>query len=404
MLKVSARILDIYDDEAGEIARQLPEELHTVKVAERDEIEALPDHRFGLVMKTAGGVLRRRFPLHNADAIKLSSAYFDRVKEDLHPQVVKVAERKFANPSSLEVAYIDVTTLEPQQPKVAFAEMHWGLTIEGHDCFPLHDESLVKLAIARFPFTINDLQPEERFLYARNITKRAETLNLPVPHGSSINLYTANELNKESLKEAIEQRKMAVGSTVGTEILDQLAEAAGCRLEQGSIETDDSFAFRQAKQASVRPLPVDRVITVLQHFDKLAGLNSMHYLRGMLDPFAACFKSANASGVDLNRNMIVDGVDLSKIDPMMLRGKFDDSFVNSFAENPVGVYKSLPDPVKSVIRNLAEQGMSGDQPSAATPTPASAAINNTTYPPGPRVGSGGDPSERLNPSFVSGLY
>lgn len=401
MLKVAAKIFDIYDDETGEIARKLPEGLHSVKVADRTEVEALSDKQFALVIKTADGSLRRRLPVHDADAVKLSRAYFEKIKETLPAEMAKVAEAKLANPSTPVVAYIDATKLQPVREKVAFKEQYFGLTIEGRDCFPLHDETLVKTAIARFPFTINDLSPEERFLYANNINKRASALNVRVPAESPINLYTADDVNRMALKTAIEQRKMAVASTkLGTEVLDQLMQAAGCHLEKGSIETDDSFALRQGKQASLLkrgPLPAENIVAVLQHFDKLAGLNSQHYLRGLLDPFAACFKKADFN----SSNTFVDGVDLATINPTMLRQMFDEDMANSFSENPVQIYQSLPDPVKSVIRQMAEQAMNG---SPTGDTAAGGDTNNSQKTEKPSTASGGEPSDRLNPSFVNGSY
>jgi hypothetical protein len=399
VLKIAARIFDIYDDEQGEIARLLPEGLHSVKVAERAEIDALADHQFALVMKTADGTLRRRLPVHTADAVKLSRAYFDTIKGTLPVEMCKVAERKLENPQDTKVAYVDVTKLQPAREKVAFKEQHFGLTIEGRDCFPLHDETLVKTAVARFPFTINDLNPEERFLYARNISKRAAALNVEIPTESPINLYTSDEVNRIALKSAIEQRKMAVASTkLGTEVLDQLMQAAGCHLEKGSIETDDSFALRQGKQAALLrrgALSADNIVAVLQHFDKLAGFNSQHYLRGLLDPFAACFKKADFD----TSNMFVDGVDLSAIDPNALQQMFDEDLAHSFAENPVQVYRSLPDPIKSVIRQMAEQAMTGGT-SADNPSSDNCQKNQ----PSTVASGGGEPSDRLNPSFVNGNY
>ena len=393
MLKVAAKVIDVYDDETGEVAKRLPEEYHSLKVAERSEIETLPDSKFALVMKTADGVLRRRLPVHTADALKLSQAYFNLVKDCLPEEVAKVAEHKLAHPEDVEVAYVDISTMSPRMEKVAFLEQHWGLTIEGKDCFPLHDEVLVKTAVARFPFTVNDLNPEERFLYARNIAKRASALKVEIASDSSINQYTSDTLNLEALKDAIEQRKQAVASTgIGTEVLDQLFMAAGCRPEQGAIETDDSFNLRRGKVASIRKLPVENIIAVLQHFDKLANLNSYHYLRGLADPFAACFKKAEFNP---GEGIFVDGVDLSKLSPEMLADRFDQSFISSFAENPIQVYKSLPDPIKAILRELAENASRGVPAKPETPN-NSGNVHTPLY--------GGDPEERLNPALANGNY
>ena len=398
MIKVAARIFDVYDDEHGEIARMLPEELHSVKVAERDAVEALPDRCFALVMKTADGAVRRRFPVHDADSLKLSQAYFEHTRQGLPESVVDVVVAKFATAEQVlagegsredynKVAYVDLSQLSPAAT-VKYAEKAYGLTLDGRNHFPLHDEGLVKLAIERFPFTIEGLEPEQRFQYARAIEKRASVLGLEVPSDSPVNLYTNDEPNLFSLRRAIEQRKQAVASRgdVHTEVLDQLATAAGCHLVRGDIESAASFTWREAKLAGVRKISEEHIITVLQNFDKLAGFTNYHYLRGLADPFAAVFTKTGAPST----GFLVDGVDLSKVDPAQLADRFDDQFVQEFQENPVAVYKSLPDPVRSVIRSMAESNMG--QPSRG----------RTRQEPPSTVGSAGDPMHRLNPAYVNG--
>lgn len=375
MIKIASLVFDIYDDTKGEIARKLPNEYHIVKIAEHSRIEDLHDHQFALVMKTANG-LRRRYPVDSPDSIKLSHAYFEQVRHTLHPALIKAAEAKFADPDTNAVAYVDVTVLEPVTEKIAFSNQVFGLNINGRECFPLHDEMLVKTAVSRFPSTMIDLVPSERFQYARNIHKQAAALNVPISDTSPIWLYTANHLNIDSLRHAIEQRKEASGFRMSTEVLDQLYLAAGCKIKQGSIETDESFRYRQKTSAVSRPLSVDKIVGVLETFDKLAGFDSEQYLRGLLDPFAACFKMA---GYDSN-TMMVDGVDLSKVSPERLNEKFGDEFVNEFKQNPIQVYQSSPDPIKSVIRDMAKTMGGG----------------------GVTVGQG-EPSDQLNPLVSSPL-
>lgn len=398
MIKVAARLFDVYDDEHGEIARALPEELHSVKVAERDTVEALPDRCFALVMKTADGAIRRRFPVHDADALKLSQAYFAQTRTGLPAAITEIVEAKFAAAAAVlsgtgdrgdynKVAYVDLGQLMPATD-VKYAEKAYGLTLDGRNHFPLHDEGLIKQAVARFPFTIEGLEPEQRFQYARAIEKRATILGIEIPGDSPVNLYTNPEPNLFALRRAIEQRKQAVASRpdVHTEVLDQLATAAGCHLVRGDIETPASFTWREAKLAGIRKISEAHIVTVLQNFDKLAGFTNWHYLRGLADPFAAVFTKTGAPAT----GFLVDGVDLSKVDPAQLADRFDDHFVSEFQENPVAVYKSLPDPVRSVIRSMAESNMG--QPSRG----------RTRQEPPSTVGSAGDPMHRLNPAYVNG--
>ena len=405
MIKIAARTLDIYDDDEHKIARRLPAELHQLHVAARDEVEELPDRCFGLVMKTAQG-LRRRFPLHTEDSLKLSQAYFHQVRDELPLEIQETVEQKLAAVTEWfeadedardemreaynKVAYVDLTTLEPPR-KVAHSEKAWGLTLEGKNHFPLHDETLVKTAIARFPFTREGLAPEQAFLYARNIEKRAQNLGVEAPLDSAINLYTNPGLNTHYLSVALEQRKVAAASLgIDTTVLDQVAVLAGCDLEPGALERTASFQSRQIKQAQAQKIDPERIVGVLQTFDKLAGFGRRDYLRGMADPFAACFKLAAYP----SDGAVVDGVDLSKVDPNALAERFDEDFVQEFMENPATVYKSLPSPVRSVIRGMAEEGMGA---------PAHRSSNTSSGDSGSgSVGSAGDPLHRLNPVYANG--
>ena len=310
MIKVASLVLDIYDDERCEIARDLPSDYHQIKVADHDEIAALPDRCFALVMKTASGELRRRFPIHTEDALKLSEAYFERTKDQLPREAVIMAMAKFAaakdGAAYNDVAYVDLTKIAEARPAEPFPERFYGLALGNANHYPLHDEVLVKRAMARFPFTTEGMAPEHQFLYARNIEKRAGQLGVEVPADSRIHLYTNPALNLEALKEAIDQRKHAAAGSTSVEVLDQLAQAAGCRLDQGELEHPDSFALRNAKIAKVWKLEPAQIIATLQQFDKTAGYGAYEYARGMLDPFAACYKRASFAG---SNSMLVDGVD-----------------------------------------------------------------------------------------------
>ena len=168
-----------------------------------------------------------------------------------------------------------------------------------------------------------------------------------------------------------------------TTVLDQLEAAAGCSPERGSMESDDSFAGREFKVAAMHRSGLTlvndpgRIIATLQSVDKLAGVTNREYLRGLLDPFAACFKDDTYTK---RAAMMVDGVDLSTISPDALKEKFDDNFVQEFVKQPAQVYRSLPAPMKQIIKQLS------GNPNANEPAQ-----------------SRGDPQQALAPTLVNGL-
>jgi hypothetical protein len=126
-------------------------------------------------------------------------------------------------------------------------------------------------------------------------------------------------------------------------------------------------------------------VSVLEAFDKLAGVRDMDYQRGHIpDPYTSVF--AKTAGV--TDGLFVDGVDLTKINPDELASKFDADFVREFLANPVEVYKSLPDPVKTALKQMAAKG--GGIPLNPAPTAKS------------DVGGKGDPLAQLAPVFANG--
>lgn len=382
MLKVAALILDAHDDVEGKVARLLPTELHLVPLASQDEVDALPDSHFGLVMKSANGPTRRRFPLHNADAIKLSEAYFEKTREHLPEAVVKVAERKFAEAKAgvlKGVAFVDLAKVAaaPRLEVAADAKV-FGLTIGSTNYYPLHDAGLVKQALANYPRTISGMIPEHRFAYACNIEKQAKKFGVTVPVDSLINRYTNPTFNKEALATAIEQRKQAAYGR-GTDVLDQLAAACGITHPQTEAESRASYEGRVAKVAKNQKVSIEQTIAVLEGFDKLAGIGELHYNRGLLDPFAACYKLAAC-----DTGAFVDGVNLSTINPEQLATYLNPEFLAEFQSNPVAVYQRSPDPLKAIMRDLAQKVVPRTNRDGATESP-------------------GDPVNELNPVFANSI-
>ncbi len=81
---------------------------------------------------------------------------------------------------------------------------------------------------------------------------------------------------------------------------------------------------------------------------------------------------------------MVDGIDLSKVSPELMNEKFDPEFINEFKNNPVQVYQSSPDPIKSVIRDMAQEG-----------PPVKCCDNSTA--------GDGDPMDQLSPMLSNPL-
>lgn len=394
MLKVAHALVDVHNDFDNVIAHQLPSFCHQLMVSDPEVVDALPDCRFAAVVKTAGGAIRRRWPLETADDIKLSAAYLDQMQALLPPVIygmacakVAAATARLAGDEEFQVDGVTLKTAEADSA-VAYvdteklsqsvdlpAEHKWGLVIEGKNYFPLTTPTLVKEAAARFPFTCATLMPEQCFVYARNIAKQAQALDVELPEDSRVRLYTYNAVNTDSLAAAIAQRKeAAVATGLSTQVLDELGVLAGCHLVRQPLESDASFQFRQEKQASLSIQP-DQIIQILQAFDAAAGITKQAYNRGMLDPFAACFKEAAINAY------LVDGLDLSRVDTNQLAQVFGPEFSAKFKQDPVNTYKGLPSQLRRLVSSVIKP-----------PRP----------PEGQPLASRGDPLTLTNPTYSNG--
>ena len=197
MIKVASLVLDCYDDTDGQVARGLPADVHACTVDAPDVIAQLADSQFGLVMKTASGLVRK-FPLHTDDARKLSFAYYTKTSARLPEEARKMAEARMNN--KVAVGYVDVTKLTPalksaHKSPTKSASSPWGLTLNGKNHFPLHDEDLIKTALARFDQTTAEMAPEHTFMYARNLAARAAELKVAVATDSATRWYTNPTIN-----------------------------------------------------------------------------------------------------------------------------------------------------------------------------------------------------------------
>lgn len=402
MTKIASRLFDLYDDENLSIIRRYASSLSDVKVASHDEIQQLEDKHFGLVLKTAAGAVLRRYPIHDADATRLSRIYFDELRETLPDEIAASVQAKIAAAEVVHglsdtmpkeqakdmyelVSYIDAGKIAEVREPTAFFDECWGLIVDGKRCFPLHTSELVKEAEKRFPAACADLEPHERFLLARAIEKRAQELNAVLPENSPIHRYTNPELNLDALKLALDARRPLIKAAgLSTDVVDALAYSAGCIPERGELEDDTRWNARLQKWASAPRMPVEKIIFTLIGIDKLAGISRQHYNSGLPDPYAACFKRAAH-----DNPTVVDGVDVSKISLDAMRAMFDESFIREFYNNPAAVYRSLPDPIRNALRALAEQG---------NRTPAAAGGSSAPAP----SRSGGDPRDVLAARYSNG--
>lgn len=383
MIKVASLVLDFYDDTDGQVARSLPAEVHGYQIDSPDVVADLADSQFGLVMKTAAGIVRK-FPLHTEESRKLSFAYFAKTAEKLPAEARKVAEARMND--KIAVGYIDMTKVSAT-PKTKTSSVAWGLTLNGKNHFPLHDAELVKVAFDRFSQTTAGMLPEHTFMYARNLAARANELKVAIAPDSPTRWYTNATVNPSALSHAIELRKSAAAGRCATEILDDLLAATGQIATPTEIEDRETVEARRNKVAklNLHLIKPEVIVGTLQAFDKLAGLcghyNRRNGVAHLPDPFASCFREELKTSAK-----VVDGVDLDSIDPDMLSQMFAPEFTQEFLADPVGTYKAIPQPMQAAVRGLAQQGMGSSGVGKGAPSP---------------VGTMGNSEQILDPHYAN---
>lgn len=307
-MRTAGVIFDIYDDPHYQVIQKgESEKIASCEVATPEALNKLPDSAFGLIVKTASGQTLRKYPRHSDDARAISSFYFEKQAEHIPEGYREKVQSALSDPESGAVT-IDINKLAMKQTP----SKHFGLTVEGNGYFPIDNEEQVKEAAANFNVSCDKLQPHERYEYAQNLIKRA----------------SANGLNWEDLDETGYIRRYA-----GTE-LNKVAWMHGVR--QRSMECFDMDKVAALK--AYEPRDAAAAVRYLNEWDKLAKVDGKHTVP---DAFQSVFyiQEKVASKTD----------SLKKISEEQLKTAFDQSFIDQWKEDPVSVYESLPNPVKSMI-------------------------------------------------------
>lgn len=309
-----------------------PEEL--LKIAKDVSDAALGG---GLLGGLAGGVMTRHLAgalagagtgaLLNASGTALGNVYDKRKNAE--------SEKEAAAEGGVKLAeVIDITGQRPKPLyKVASSNSNDDYAVilpDGSRHYPIHTWDLMKTAENYYAEESIRMQPEIRRQFATKLAAKASEAGYPL-------LDRIREAGSQTfaddhiLQQALEMRKTACAPGVQRELLDSLFEK---RAEMGA----------------------DTYSEVLRRFDVEAGLDN-GWDHVFLNPWESTYGISKVANVIWEQG--IERVTEDELKNLAMNGMpamnniYSHAMIDAFQKDPVGIFKSLPDPQKVILARLA---------------------------------------------------
>jgi len=245
---------------------------------------------------------------------------------------------------------VDVSNKEAPHRLVEKKASRFALPSTGK--YPIDSYKHIKLANAYFEEHLRVMPPSMRHEFATNLVKRAAEVDVKV---SDLALKYGSETFAPDyeLKAAFDARRLE---------LDGHEEALG--LLAGVERVTREKLWKEA--GAPVPLTPDAAISILEEFDKVAGLNH-YYDRGIPDPYYSVLgfeKRADAAWSEVIGNQMITSEDLHrlvKVNAYSLKSTFGHDFQKEFLKDPVGIFQSLPLDQKKMVVNMALSAQPGEE-------------------------------------------
>lgn len=375
-MPLPGQVIDFYDDADHSCFKKLAHELDSCRSCEilsTEDHRALNDDDFALIVITKHANVIRKFPLHDDGHVKLAALYFD-INHDSLSAVEKICAathiREACDAHGVEApgsiakhaanGFFSNVVSEGEQPpwyhqvrkqaaeeltKTASAEINarlelpddqYALVLEHEGDivrkYAMPDEDHVKIASSYFKKYAMDLSPSHRHMFAANVVRRAEELEMSLGRAEHLQKWASPQGRwNENVDYHLEQRKSLLPrNEEAREVLDKLASLAG--------QTDPT-TFANA----------------LHEFDQQTGLDR-YYDRGVKDPWDSSMGVEKTSSwhAEVDGEMVTAS-DLRKVaESDKLRSHFGETFQSQFKKHAIDVFNSLPDPDKIVIKQIAK--------------------------------------------------
>jgi hypothetical protein len=351
MKKLSSEALDFYDDPNGVVFKKrfpdlalLPDFVKEAKLLSEEDRETLPDDLFALVLEEGGGKLKK-YAMNDKANTALSIIYFlDNGVGKIPGDIAKVAAQRLVEgchwyqiqpPEPLVKAaesedYDGTPNPNVETEKVASLSATVECKIMGlpeDDLYPLDSYRDTQTAVDFFEKHASRLHPRKRRTFARNIQKRAADLGIPT--SQQIMLYASEQID-----------------------LDKTAQQVRIRMQKTAGMDRQRYAAYFEKVSSVSPGVAAEALAVL---DEESGL-SEYWDGGVLDPYMATLgMEKDASYIYHDNYGTMSDEDIKNLalrQQLYIEKALGKDFFKTFKEDPVTIFKSLPNETKTVLIRL----------------------------------------------------
>ena len=349
MYKVGFQIIDYYDDKEmlmEMITGETPDFAKSAKLLNYDDRENTPDDYYAVVMMTKAGHKIRRYPVFDKSHTWLSCRAFEKTAHKLPFDAVKTAAsilysncvyhdiecpasiKKFADTIYSNIVNIDEDKDPPLEYHIKQAlinksskkisDNEYGIVTKTAKLYPLNTKGNTEKAISYFEEYSNQMLPRYRREFAQQITKYANY------HGihPDLDKHSSTEQGNR-VKHNISVRRAFVKKAEEVQFLDDLT--AKCK----DIETD-------------------RLINIIEQFDKLAGLDRYWDVQiknpneTVLEKLAIDSSSMGIRDDDIEAYAKTHA-------SVELMGHLPEESINEFIMEPKKKYKDMSDIQKMII-------------------------------------------------------
>lgn len=375
MYKYAGVTLDWFDDKGLTLKSKFPTQESlpdVIKTASVRPKEKIANEEFALIALDEGHVMRK-YACYDPGTTAMSVIYFMEYGAKLPEDAIKLAATNLMNacaqhglipPEALtkvagnttEVEAVDITG-QPSRTKLATSRPtssadYAVITSDGKTLYPIHDWDHIKMAADYWEQENVRMEAPIRRQFAVKLAAKATELGFPLD-GEIKTAGATHYAPPGHLKASLEMRKVA---------FPMESE------ERGFL--DDLFE----KRAEIDP---EIYAECLHRFDVQQGFHH-GWDHMVLDPWASTFMEKQAEvvweqGADRVTAQQLHNLAMNHAGGM--QEKFTQDFLGEFEKDPVGIFKSMPDPQKRILARLAADMVSQGQSEGQVPITADSSVD-----------------------------
>jgi len=404
--------LDIHDDNGAllvELADQIPDSLKTASIADPKDVDGLPNDLFALIIDRPGKEPLRKFACTDGPTTYVSALYLTRTHRSLTPEAVKVAAQalqkaadvyRIGLPAKIEelaktggLTPPEETRLEENEKTANLNEMleevrkrrqekkfQKQADLVGTELMPVgtprtRSAGAKKLASVSQIVQLEGPTVEQLEPTPRDIQDGVKTAGAVYPLDKMRDILDIEDAFQNGITKIAAQDRTVVAQSLvqrekelGVPSSPQALKYAGCHFRpprelEAALDQRKVMGSRMGKGLDV--LAYDKLASFtnpLEYAEKLAAIDRFLGLdrewdRSLEDPWGATLASEKTADIIYNKNgVFVSDNQLKRMaakeSKKVLCAILDEDMVEEFIRDPVGVFQSMPEPMKQAIGRL----------------------------------------------------